>query len=479
MNIAMVGGGNSSIQLMRMMERHTFTTFDPEPRIIAVADPNPNAPGRKMAEKLGLFSTHDYHDFFARPEIDLIIELTGSMDVYNDILRRKPSRMHAISALTARLFWEVADTASRASQTNQKLKKTRHLYEVLINELVQEEVVVIRADFRILDVNDTLTRRLGVRREELIGQFCYKVTHHQDHPCGGDQHPCPLVETLATGKPSQTTHIHTDATGRETFVSISCYPLFENGRVYGAVEISRDITGDINLQKTMMRQEKLASIGRLSAGVAHEINNPLTTILTRTLLIQEDLDPGHPTYPELSLIANEAMRCRNIVLSLLDFARQVEPQKKRESVNTVARAAITLTQKQAELRHVTIEATFDERIPPIYIDPQQIQQALIHLILNAVEASPPETEVALSTRLAADAGMVEVAVADHGRGMSDVELDRIFDPFFSTKELGTGLGLAITHGIIEQHDGVISVNSRKGHGTTLTFRLPLAPTNEH
>ena len=156
--------------------------------------------------------------------------------------------------------------------------------------------MVIRADFRILDVNGTLTRRLGVRREELIGQFCYKVTHHQDYPCEGDQHPCPLVETLATGKPSKATHVHLDPYERKTFVSISCYPLIEDGQVYGAIEISRDITRDINLQKTMMRQEKLASIGRLSAGVAHEINNPLTTILTRTLLIQEDMDAAATSF---------------------------------------------------------------------------------------------------------------------------------------------------------------------------------------
>jgi PAS domain S-box-containing protein len=479
MKIAMVGGGNSAIQLMHMMARHRFTTFDPAPRIIAVADPNPDAPGRRMAETLGLLSTSDYRDFFTRPEIDLIIELTGSMQVYNDILKHKPFAMHVISASTARLFWEVADSASRARRTDRKLQETRHLYEVLINELVQEEVVVIRADFRILDVNETLTRRLGVRREELIGQFCYKVTHHQDHPCGGDQHPCPLVDTLATGKPSQATHIHTDSAGRRSFVSISCYPLRENGRVYGAVEISRDITRDIDLQKAMMRQEKLASIGRLSAGVAHEINNPLTTILTRALLIQEDLPANHPAHPELDLIAREAMRCRNIVLSLLDFARQVEPHKKRESINTVARAAATLTQKEAELRQVSLVLDLHEEIPPLRIDPLQIQQAIIHLILNAVEASPPETAVTVRTRLSAEAGTVELTVADAGRGMSEEELDRIFDPFFTTKELGTGLGLAITHGIIEQHGGTISVNSRRGEGTAMTLRLPTPPQNEH
>ena len=475
MNIAMVGGGTSSIQLMHMMERHKFTTFDPEPRIVAVADPNPEAPGRKMAEKMGLFSTPDYNDFFTRPDIDLIIELTGSMEIYNDILRKKPFEMRAISARTARLFWEVADVANKARQTDQKLQETRNLYDVLINELVQEEVVVIRADFRILDVNGTLTRRLGVRREELIGQFCYKVTHHQDYPCEGDQHPCPLVETLATGKPSKATHVHLDPYERKTFVSISCYPLIEDGQVYGAIEISRDITRDINLQKTMMRQEKLASIGRLSAGVAHEINNPLTTILTRTLLIQEDMDPEHSAYPELSTIANEALRCRNIVLSLLDFARQVEPHKSLESINTVVTSAVTLTQKQAELRQVMITHDLDERIPMMRIDQQQIQQAVIHLILNAVEASIQGATVTVRTALSADGKMAKVMVVDQGRGISEAEMDRIFDPFFTTKELGTGLGLAITHGIIEQHGGSMTVDSRKGQGTTMMFRLPITP----
>jgi two-component system NtrC family sensor kinase len=120
-----------------------------------------------------------------------------------------------------------------------------------------------------------------------------------------------------------------------------------------------------------------------------------------------------------------------------------------------------------------------EEIPPLRIDPLQIQQAIIHLILNAVEASPPETAVTVRTRLSAEAGTVELTVADAGRGMSEEELDRIFDPFFTTKELGTGLGLAITHGIIEQHGGTISVNSRRGEGTAMTLRLPTPPQNEH
>jgi len=128
-------------------------------------------------------------------------------------------------------------------------------------------------------------------RKEAIGKFCYEITHHQAHPCSGDHHPCPLVQVLKTGKPSQATHIHLDKEDNELHYSISCYPFIDHNKITGVIEVSKDITSDIKIQKAMMRQEKMVSIGRLSAGVAHEINNPLTTILTSSMLLQEDVEP--------------------------------------------------------------------------------------------------------------------------------------------------------------------------------------------
>ncbi len=169
--------------------------------------------------------------------------------------------------------------------------------------------------------------KLGLQREEVIGRYCYEITHRQDLPCSGENHPCPLIETMKTQKPSQTTHIHLDKNNKKIYYSIGTYPFIENNEIIGAIEISRDITKDINMQKTMMQQEKLASVGRLSAGVAHEINNPLTTILTTAMLIQEEMDPEDPNYLELETITKETLRCRKIVASLLDFARQSAPTK--------------------------------------------------------------------------------------------------------------------------------------------------------
>jgi len=156
----------------------------------------------------------------------------------------------------------------------------------MINELIQEDVLVIGHDYRIIDVNNTVLNKMGLKKEEVIGQYCYEITHRQSFPCTGEKHPCPLTRTMETIEPSQTTHIHLDKDDNEIYCSISTYPLIEEGDIVGVVEISRDISDEINIQKTMMQQEKLASVGRLSAGVAHEINNPLTTILTTAMHLQ-------------------------------------------------------------------------------------------------------------------------------------------------------------------------------------------------
>jgi signal transduction histidine kinase len=278
---------------------------------------------------------------------------------------------------------------------------------------------------------------------------------------------------METIQPSQTTHVHLDKNDKEIYYSISTYPLIEDGDILGVVEISRDITNEINVQKTMMHQEKLASIGRLSAGVAHEINNPLTTILTTAMLLQEDIEPDHSMYAELETIAKETLRCRKIVTSLLDFARQTKPDKKMHDLNEVVRESLLLTKKQAAFKDVGVEHDLAPQMPPIMVDKGQIQQSLINLVLNAVESTDAGGYVKVTTQYIPLKKEIRVLVADNGHGIAKENVDTIFDPFFTTKDDGSGLGLAITHGIIEQHNGSIDVESSPGNGTTFTIKLPL------
>jgi signal transduction histidine kinase len=240
----------------------------------------------------------------------------------------------------------------------------------------------------------------------------------------------------------------------------------------GAVEISKDITQDILMQKSLMQQEKLVSIGRLSAGVAHEINNPLTTVLTTAMLIQEDLDRGDPLYGELETIVKETMRCRNIVTALLDFARQKTPEVKRCSINVIVAETVMLTRKQSAFKDVKLEVFLDQKVPPLWLDPHQITQALINLLINAIESTDPGGHITVRTEYFSGSNKVGVQIQDSGSGIPPGLIDKVFEPFFTTKESGTGLGLAITHGIIVQHGGTIQVASEPKKGTTFAITLP-------
>jgi len=470
MNIAIVGGGTRCSLMLDLIKKSTFQEI--HPIVVAVADEKDDAPGLVKARQEGLFVTRDYNDFFKRNDIDLIVELTGKHNLYNEILLKKKKSVRAIDHKTARLFWEVSFVSNSQQATKQKLKETKAMYDVIINDLIHEDVMVIASDYRIIEINKTLLKRLGIRREEAVGRFCYELSHHQKFPCSGEKHPCPLVLSLKSQEPSQTTHIHLDKENRELFYSISCYPLFEDGKVRGAIELSRDITKDIKLQKMMMQQEKLASVGRLAAGVAHEINNPMTTILTSAMLLQEETDPDDPRYADLRIIADETLRCRKIVASLLDFARQTKPAKKLENINDVIAESVALTRKQAAFNDVAIEQDFSDNLPHIYADKDQLQQSVINLTLNAIEATSPGGRVIISTNFVSEAGTIDISVSDTGSGILDEDMEKIFDPFFTTKETGTGLGLALTHGLIEQHGGTIDVKSKFGKGTTFTIRLP-------
>ena len=476
MNVAIVGGGDRCHMLLEFIEKHSFREISVE--VIAVADEREDAPGVVLAREKGLFVTSDYNDFFDRDDIDLIVELTGNQETYFDILAKKDKAVRAIDRKTATLFWEFILSSRVEEDSKQELEEistcydlTLYMYDAIINELVHDDVMVISSNYSVIDINNRLLNKLGLKREEAIGRLCYEITHKRSHPCAGEEHPCPLHEVLSTGKPFQASHVRLDKGHKKLLFSISCYPLINNGEVIGMVEMARDITEDI-FQKVLMQEDKMASIGRLAAGVAHEINNPLTTILTSAMLMQEDTDPDDPIHQELQTISTEALRCRKIVSSLLDFARQTRPTMKLTDINKVIRGCVVLTRKQAAFNDVTVEENLAEDLPEINMDKAQIEQALINLTLNAIETTEPGGKITINSRLTSKADMVEITVRDTGRGISEEDVDRIFEPFYTTGESGTGLGLAITHGIIEQHGGTIEVETKKGKGTSFIIRLP-------
>jgi PAS domain S-box-containing protein len=478
MNIAIVGGGNKCLELLNFFENNKFYIF--KPRIVAVADTNDKAAGLKRARDLGIDTTSDYNDFFARSDIDLIVELAGDLDIYNDILAKKKTRVRALAHTTAVLFWELENAYKKECETGHRLSTTQGIYEVLMNQFIQEEAMVIDRNYRVIDMNEAMMNKLGLTSEQAIGQYCYKLGHHLEAPCSGENHPCPLNTVYEKNEPCMATHVHLDQEGNELHYAISCYPLAdeEEGEIAGVIEILRDITHEIKVQKAYMQQEKLMSIGRLSAGIAHEINNPLTTILTSAMMLQEEIDPDDDMHAELAVISNEAQRCRKIVQSLLDFARQTKPMQKRQPINPIIEESLYLTKKQAEFNEIIVDKDLGGDLPEIYVDKEQIQQMLINLTLNAIEATGPGGSITYSSEYDPAAEQVHIHVTDTGSGIAPEDQYRIFDPFFTTRENGTGLGLSITHSIVEQHGGHIELHSAPGRGTRFTIKLPVGGNPE-
>lgn len=229
------------------------------------------------------------------------------------------------------------------------------------------------------------------------------------------------------------------------------------------------------IHSQLFRSEKLASIGKLAAGVAHEINNPLTGILTNASLLKDDLADDDPRKEDVEVIVKETIRCREIVKRLLDFARQTKPQKKLTNLNSLIDNIILLVRNQTSFRNIEIEKHVVTDFPELMVDPDQIQQVFINLILNASEAMPNGGKLNIELNKSNEE-TVSIMFSDTGIGIPEHLKEKIFDPFFTTKESGTGLGLSITYGIIEQHGGNINLTSTPGEGTTFEISLPLKST---
>lgn len=230
------------------------------------------------------------------------------------------------------------------------------------------------------------------------------------------------------------------------------------------------------MQAQMIQSEKMVAIGKLAAGVAHEINNPLTGVLTNSSLMLEDLADDHPWREDIQTIVNETLRCRKIVKGLLDFSRQTRPQRTLLDLNQVVEDTLSLVRNQTVFRNTKLVYELDPHLPTVLADADQMRQVVLNIVLNAAEAMVQGGELRLASASNVAKKAVELRISDTGPGIPDEVRARIFEPFFTTKKTGTGLGLAVAYGIIERHHGEIRIDSARGKGTTFTISVPIGGT---
>ena len=222
-----------------------------------------------------------------------------------------------------------------------------------------------------------------------------------------------------------------------------------------------------------LQTEKLSALGRMAAGIAHEINNPLGGILLYSTNLIKKVPKKGPLNEGLKIIIDETMRCKTIIQDLLEFSREKEPEKTLTNIDQVIEKTLSMLENQFRLRHLSVETDLSADMPDILVDVNQMHQVFVNLLLNAAEATQENGEINIKSQIDQARRCVRVEIADNGCGIPPEHISKVFEPFFTTKAKGTGLGLAVSYRIVRNHQGEIQVSSQPGEGTRFTIEIPL------
>ena len=492
-NLAIVGGGRACKYFLDLLRIESFTYL--KINIVGVCDINPEAEGLVIAKELGIYTTDNFQDLFKIKDLDSIIELTGKENVLLEIIRLRPTGVGVLEHNIGRLMRKLFEVDQRLRSAEEQLVFEKNFSDFLIQQSTAA-IVILNTDFEIVETNDPYLKAVNKSKEEVIGKYCYEISHGYGVPCSSSRPDmkCPLVETLRTGRSAHVIHEHPEPGGHFKFCNLVTYPLRDqNGEIYRIIEVWRDLTEQLSyrwdkqvkelksdLQK-LVQEDRMISLGKLAASCAHEINNPIQGLLTFSDLMQDILTEGKPSSEDveqfkkhLAFMSKELVRCGNIISGLLSFARESPKEYKEIDLNEVLEAVLSLTRHKMGLRNVDLTTRLYPGLLMIKGDDRELQQCFLNLIFNAIEAMPGGGQLRIISELKRDKKNVRVEVQDTGYGISKENLEHIFDPFFTTKGVGegTGLGLSIVYGITKNHKGKIEMNSKVGEGSSFVLEFP-------
>ena len=371
----------------------------------------------------------------------------------------------------------------RIGKLEEQLRRSNAFLKNMLNSAVDG---VIAADRRgkIFIFNQSAAEVSGYSTEEAI-ESLYIQDLYPDR-CAWD-----IMKKLRSdeygGKGKLKEH-HVDVLGKHgEQIPISLYAsiIYEGGQEVGSFGFFHDLRIRLQLKKELesaqiqlLQNEKMASLGKLAAGVAHQLNNPLGGIMLYSRLIQEEYELGEPAKDDLSRILKDAERCRDTVKELLVFSRQTRQEKQLHDINKALTRTLFLLEKQVLFQNILIETRLSADIPLVLGDIQQLNHVFMNVILNAAQAMDGRGKLIISTNLSPDGEKVIVEVSDTGPGISEDVLPHVFEPFYTTKEegKGTGLGLSLAYGIVESHQGRIIAKNSPDQGSVFVIELPINPS---
>ena len=424
------------------------------------------------------------------PAYIIIFIFAFAMERVRDIVQR---RLETSNRELQTALVDVQESTTALSQSNQVLqaevlererveKALRHSEGFLedVIESIQDGISVLDADLTIRHTN-SIMKKWYAENLPLVGKKCHECYHNHHQPCD----PCPSLQSLRTGQTARETVRGLPGSPIE-WLEVYSFPIKDNetGKITGVVEFVRDISEHRRLEGQLAQAERMDSIGRLAGGIAHDFNNLLMGIRGNTALILSQLDPNHNGVKNLQKIEACVQSASELTSRLLGFARGGKYEVQVTDLNKILVENLDLFERTQ--KELVVRSSMEVDLWPTEVDQGQINQVFLNLFVNAWEAMPSGGELRLQTEnvvLAEDfvlvhdvpAGRyVKVTVSDSGIGMDESTRARIFDPFFTTKEQGrgTGLGLASAYGIVKNHHGIITVESRSGQGATFSVYLP-------
>jgi len=353
------------------------------------------------------------------------------------------------------------------------VERAKYEWESTFDAIVNP-VMIVDPDYRIHRANLAFANAAETDVRDLIGKICYQTFAGRETPCPG----CPFLLSAASGQPASS-GVEKFPDGRQ--YQASSFPLQGKKSDLNLFIVQyRDIREERHLQARLIQSEKMAAVGLLAGGIAHEINNPLSGILAFAQLALRQTEEGSQLQEDIREIETSALRCKKIVENLLEFSRQSSPEERSEqNLNELFQRILPLLKIQVKETGASLTTDFDTDLPKVLANGNQLEQVFLNLTSNACHALARGGQIRIRAALG-DGGWVRIDFSDNGCGIKKENLPRIFDPFFTTKQagMGTGLGLSITYSIIQDHGGRIEVDSRESEGTTFRIFLPALKTEE-
>ena len=498
-NIALFGGGEFSREVLEktIFEHPEEGVSAP---ILAVADPDSTAPAMVLAKELGLLTFSDYHELYdPRYSIHLIIVLNPEKHIFEDILNTRPFPIRVLSYHVFKVFWEAIGYQER------RLRERTEEMETIVDG-IQAFISVISPDMEIVEVNEAFLKQMRCTRDDVIGRKCHEVFQDSDRRCNTEKIVCPLDEVIRNKRPARHVMTRENSKGTLSHFEVNIYPIWEkDGKISKFIEISRDITARLKEEEEITRRlelmveertrqledthaqlihkDKMASLGKLSASVVHEINNPIAGILNLTILMKRIIEEESLKKNEidqfsgyLNLMETETRRISRIVSNLLAFSRQSKMELKRINVNQLVERTLVLNSNLLKINGVKVIKHLSPDLPDLVGSQDQLQQVIMNIVSNAAEALEASGggTLDIETRHALTEDKIYIRFKDTGIGIPRENFSMLFEPFFTTKKKGkgVGLGLSVAYGIIREHGGTINVESKVGKGTTFELELP-------